>query len=102
MNYEHLKIFYTVCQYKNISKAANISSNLISRLLPCLAIPRKPLPRVLCIDEFRGNSGQFKYQVLLLDGETHEIIDVLECRYKHFLCDYFQALPSANANTVRP
>ena len=86
---------------KSISKSANISSNLISRLLPCLSIPRKPLPRVLCIDEFRGNSGHFKYQVLLLDGETHEIIDVLECRYKHFLCDYFKHIPESERNNVK-
>lgn len=86
---------------KSISNSANISSNLISRLLPCLAIPRKPLPRVLCIDEFRGNSGHFKYQVLLLDGETHEIIDVLECRHKHFLCDYFKHIPESERNNVK-
>ena len=86
---------------KSISDSANISPNLISRLLPCLSIPRKPLPRVLCIDEFRGNSGHFKYQVLLLDGETHEIIDVLECRYKHFLCDYFKHIPESERNNVK-
>lgn len=36
MNYEHLKIFYTVCQYKNISKAAEAlytSQPAISRII---------------------------------------------------------------------
>ena len=42
------------------------------------------LPKVLCIDEFKGNTGHFKYQVALINGETHEVIDILECRYKHF------------------
>lgn len=86
---------------KSISNSANISSNLISRLLPCLSISRKPLPKVLCIDEFRGNSGNFKYQVLLLDGETHEVIDVLECRYKSFLCNYFKHIPETERNNVK-
>ena len=91
----------TMTSAKSISEATNISSNLISRLLPCLSVSRKSLPRVLCIDEFRGNSGNYKYQVLLLDGETHEIIDVLECRYKHFLCDYFKHIPESERNNVK-
>lgn len=91
----------TMSSAKSISESANISPNLISRLLPCLSVSRKPLPRVLCIDEFRGNSGNYKYQVLLLDGETHEVIDVLECRYKHFLCDYFKHIPESERNNVR-
>ena len=96
-----IKHLSTMTSAKSISKSANISSNLINRLLPCLSLPRKPLPRVLCIDEFRGNSGHYKYQVLLLDGETHEIIDVLECRYKHFLCDYFKHIPESERNNVK-
>ena len=38
----------TMSSAKNISDSANISPNLISRLLPCLAIPRKPLERKYC------------------------------------------------------
>lgn len=91
----------TMTSAKSISESANISPNLISRLLPCLSVSRKTLPRVLCIDEFRGNSGNNKYQVLLLDGETHEVIDVLECRYKHFLCDYFKHIPESERNNVK-
>ena len=73
----------------DISKRTNVSPNFISKMLPYLSITATKLPRVLCIDEFKGNSGEYKYQVLLIDGETHKIIDVLKCRYKHFLCDYF-------------
>ena len=32
-------------------------------------------------------------KVALIDGETHEVVDILECRYKHFLCDYFKKFP---------
>lgn len=91
----------TMSSAKSISESVNISPNLVSRLLPCLSVSRKPLPRVLCIDEFRGNSGNNKYQVLLLDGETHEVIDVLQCRYKHFLCDYFKHIPESERNNVK-
>lgn len=59
------------------------------------------LPRVLCIDEFKGNSGKFKYQVALLDGETHKIVDILECRHKHSLCEYFKKFPKEQLDNVK-
>lgn len=37
-----------------------------------------------------GNTGNFKYQVSLIDSKNHKILDILPCRYKHELCDYFK------------
>ena len=73
----------------------------ISKILPYLAVTDRNLPRVLCIDEFNGNSGSEKYQVVLLNGETHEIVDIIECRYKHFLCDYFKQFSKEQLNNVK-
>ena len=70
-------------------------------MLPYLSVTNSTLPRVLCIDEFKGNSGKYKYQVALLDGETHKIIDILECRHKHFLCDYFKKFPTEQLDNVK-
>ena len=63
----------------NIAKSLNIDSNFISKLLPYLSVSTSSLPRVLCIYEFKGNSGKYKYQVALLDGESHKVIDIIEC-----------------------
>ena len=84
-----------------ISKNVNVSPNFISRTLPYLSITNTKLPEVLCIDEFKGNSGNNKYQVILLDGITHEIIDILDSRYKHSLCDYFKRFPQEELNNVK-
>ena len=70
-------------------------------MFPYLAVTNTHLPRVLCIDEFKGNAGKYKYQVALIDGETHEVVDILECRYKHFLCDYFKKFPKEQLDNVR-
>lgn len=100
-------IGYIINQLRNnisasyIAKNINIDNGFISKLLPYLAITNTHLPRVLCIDEFKGNSGNYKYQVALLDGETHEIIDILECRHKHFLCDYFKKFPKEQLDNVK-
>lgn len=74
---------------KDIAKDVNVSVNTVSRLLPPLAVSAKHLPEVLCIDEFKGNTGYYKYQVSLMDGKTRKPIDIIECRYKTHLFDYF-------------
>lgn len=74
---------------KDISKDANISITTISRLLPPLAVEATNLPEVLCIDEFKGNTGHYKYQVSLMDGIKKKPIDIIECRYKSHLFSYF-------------
>ena len=45
--------------------------------------------RYLCIDEFKGNTGYYKYQVSLMNGKTKKPIDIIECKYKTHLLDYF-------------
>ena len=70
-------------------------------MLPYLAVTNYHLPRVLCIDKFKGNAGNFKYQVALIDGETHKVIDILECSQKHFLCDYFKRFPKSERDKVQ-
>ena len=85
----------------NIAKSLNIDSGFISKLLPYLSVSTSSLPRVLCIDEFKGNSGKYKYQVALLDGESHKVIDIIECRHKHFLCDYFKKFPKEQLDNVK-
>lgn len=85
----------------NISKKTNVDPGYISRMLPYLAVTNTHLPRVLCIDEFKGNAGDYKYQVALIDGETHDVVDILECRHKHALCEYFKKFPKEQLNNVK-
>ena len=84
-----------------IAKETNMAPTFISKMLPYLAVTAIKLPRVLCIDEFKGDSGFEKYQVVLLNGETHKIVDIIECRYKHFLCDYFKRFSKEQLNNVK-
>ena len=85
----------------NIAKKCNVAPSVISKMLPYLAVTTSKLPRVLCIDEFKGNTGNYKYQVALIDGETHEVVDILECRHKHSLCEYFKKFPKEQLDNVK-
>ena len=85
----------------DVSKQTNVSPSVISKMLPYLAVTNSTLPKVLCIDEFKGNTGHYKYQVALINGETHEVVDILECRQKHFLCDYFKKFSQDQLDNVK-
>lgn len=85
----------------DVAKRTRVSPSIISKMLPYLAVTNSTLPRVLCIDEYKGNTGNFKYQVALINGETHEVVDILECRQKHFLCDYFKKFPQEQLDNVK-
>ena len=85
----------------NIAKKCNVAPSVISKMLPYLAVTTSKLPRVLCIDEFKGNTGNYKYQVALINGETHEVVDILECRHKHSLCEYFKKFPKEQLDNVK-
>lgn len=85
----------------DVAKKVNISTNSVCRLLPPFAVTNTKLPRVLCIDEFKGNAGSYKYQVALINGETHEVVDILKCRRKHELCEYFKKFPKEQLDNVK-
>ena len=85
----------------DVAKKSNVSTSVISKMLPYLAVTNYSLPRVLCIDEFKGNTGNFKYQVALIDGESHDVVDILECRHKHSLCEYFKRFPKEQLDNVK-
>lgn len=85
----------------SIAKRYNISPNTVLKILDCLYISRTNLSEVLCIDEFKGDSGAFKYQTSLLNGEKHSIIDILPTRDKNFLFNYFRKIPNKERQGVK-
>lgn len=61
---------------------------------------RKPLPEVLCIDEFKNLSyGKGKYACLLLNYQMGEIVDVLPSRRLDYL--HFNKIPNEEKENVK-
>lgn len=75
---------------KQIAKESNVSTNKVMRTIDLFDYENTTLPDVISIDEFKGNTGYYKYQVSLIDSKNHKILDILPCRYKHDLCSYFK------------
>jgi transposase len=52
-------------------------------------VVRKPLPRILLIDEFKFRTEYSKYCCHLVDFEASESVDVIRSRQKAYLDEYF-------------
>ena len=78
------RLVYYICeQLKNtsslfsIAASANVSVSTVTRILNYINYSRPSLPKVLCIDEFKGNAQTGKYQCILLDGKKNKVLDIL-------------------------
>lgn len=48
------------------------------------------LPKVLCIDELKGNAEIGKHQCIIVDGKHHKVIDILPDRtFSYFTVLFF-------------
>ncbi len=80
---------------KEIARSLGISESTIGRWL--MLIDRgKPqlLPKVLSIDEFKGNTEYGKYQCILTSPVDKRIVDILPTRYSARLYDYLYDFPN--------
>ncbi|XMB85310.1 ISL3 family transposase [Mycoplasmatota bacterium WC44] len=90
------------CSFKDIAYRLNISSTTVIRhFLKHVIQPRRTLPEVLSIDEFKGNSGGNKYLVSLVDPINKTIIDIVSCRHKEHLDRYFSKFSKEELSNVK-
>ena len=79
--------------FTQIAKEVGVSVSTVIRVFDLLSYGKPKLPNVLSIDEFKGNTGQEKYQVILTDPVNHIVLDILPKRTKYELTDYFKKYP---------
>ena len=75
--------------YSYVARKHHVSVATVLRVFDHVGYGAAPLPRVLLIDEFRGNAGKEKFQCILMNGETGEIVDILPSRKYADLALYF-------------
>ena len=65
-------------------------------------IPRKPLPRILSMDEHYFPASDFDslYCCLLMDFETGELVDILPDRKKSYLIHYLSNIKKDSFDSV--
>lgn len=87
--------------FKTVSELCGLSITTIMRRFDMLSFKNKHLPQVLSIDEFKGNTGTQKYQVILTNPQTHEVIDILPKRTKYYLSTYFSQYSKKERSKVK-
>ncbi len=94
-------VFDDLTTIKNLSQIGqdnNMSSQNVSRLMNKF-MPifhnTTSLPEAIGIDEFRGNSGGNKFQVVITDLKTHKVIDVISARSEDALYNFFRKISNA-------
>lgn len=95
-------VFDDLTSIKNLSqigKDNNMSSQNVSRIMNKF-IPifhnTYSLPEAIGIDEFRGNSGGNKFQVVITNLKTHKVIDVISDRSEDALYNFFRKISNPN------
>lgn len=80
--------------FKETAEQFGASVSTIMRRFDRLAVKEmtevQELPKVIAIDEYKGDTKAGKYQLIIADGETKEPIDILPNRKKKTIKDYFQ------------
>ncbi len=83
--------------YTSIAKEYGVSVTTVLRRFDIIQYPKPAsLPKVLGIDEFRGNSENRRFQCILTDIEGRKLHDILPTRYESDLIDYFKRYDRSN------
>ena len=77
-----------------IGNRFNVSAVTAMRYFNCFNHKPKELPEILSLDEFKGNSGGYKYNSIIVDPKERKVLDILPNRYESDLIKYFSQFPS--------
>lgn len=89
--------------YTDIAKEVNVSVTTVIRTFTKtfnFGIPAH-LPPTLAIDEFRGNAGGHKFQVIVTDPRGKRVLDILPERSEVALFSYFKQFSLQERSKVR-
>ncbi len=83
---------------KNIGKSSGVSSQRVISILSKTSILNyvTTLPKHIGIDEFKGNSGNNKFQVVITDLDTRKVVDIINNRSFSSLEQYFSKIKNLN------
>ena len=90
-----------VRSFSSVAKEVNLSVSTVIRIFDIVGYSKPDCPpRVLAIDEFKGNTGDEKYQCILTDVETGTVLNILPNRKTGYLIKYFKEWESDKREKV--
>lgn len=85
---------------KRIAEMNHLTPGITTRIFDRISYPRPKLPKVLSIDEFKGNVGR-KFQCILTDPVLHSVLDILPTKKSEDLRAYFSKYPMKERKRVK-
>lgn len=77
--------------FSSVARETGLSVTTVIRIFDHIRYSGlKKCPAVLSIDEFKGNTGGEKYNVILCDPENKRVLDILPERKEGYLIHYFK------------
>ena len=88
--------------FTSVAKSVNLSVSSVIRIFDIVSFPKpNKLPRVFAIDEFKGNTGNIKYQCIVTDPSTGRVLDILPERSQQYLINYLKQWNSKSRKRVK-
>lgn len=88
--------------FTSVAKTVDLSVSTVIRVFDTIHIPKpQKLPHVFAIDEFKGNTGNQKYQAIITDPASHRVLDILPDRSQTSLIDYLRQWTPKQRKRVR-
>lgn len=89
--YKHVyKEFQTIQSFTSIANRIGVSVTSVIRWFDNISYPHPQLPECFCIDEFKGNTGNEKFQCNVSEPLSRQVIDILPSRNVDSLCKHFR------------
>lgn len=88
--------------FTSVAKSVNLSVSSVIRIFDIVSFSKpNKLPRVFAIDEFKGNTGNIKYQCIVTDPSTGRVLDILPERSQQYLINYLKQWNSKSRKRVK-
>lgn len=88
--------------FTSVAKNVNLSVSSVIRIFDIVAFPKpRKLPRVFAIDEFKGNTGNIKYQCIVTDPASGRVLDILPERSQQYLIEYLKQWNTKSRKRVK-
>lgn len=88
--------------FTKVAMTSNLSVSTVIRYFDMIAYqPPEKLPNVIAIDEFKGNTGDEKYQAIITDPQNGIVLDILADRKTNHLISYVKRFERSNRLQVK-
>ncbi len=96
--FEILEKLRTSHSFTSVAKECNISVNTVIRVFDKIQYPEADLENIeaIAIDEFKGNTDGEKYNCIIADPKTKQVLDILPTRKYNDLIFYFKGKKRKN------